>query len=107
MKYLYISKFYFLVDRVDMVWVDRRRADIDVLVRKSREYASQRRKRIDSIDPVLKCAKSLFPYLPDRAIHEYSRTALRLILNEPENVVDDHQTTLMNHFMNAQPAGEY
>lgn len=64
-----------------MAKVDRRRADIHALIERARWEASIRGKPIETVDPLVACAKRMYPYLPDNVLHEYARTALRVITN--------------------------
>ena len=81
--------------------VDRRRANISVLVRRARIEASLKGKEINTVDPLVICAKRLFPFLPEHKTSEYARTALRVIRNESVNqiLLTSHQTTLLNHLV--------
>ncbi|MBS7638000.1 hypothetical protein KEJ49_03810 [Candidatus Bathyarchaeota archaeon] len=64
-----------------MVFVDHRRADIERLIRCALEEAYRRDREIETIDPLLKWARRLFPYLHEGTLNEYARTALRVIKN--------------------------
>jgi hypothetical protein len=77
--------------------VIRRRADIDKLIKAAKEEAELRHKKIDTVDPVVRCANRLFPYLHEALIHEYARTALRVILNNHKTGLNNTQTTLLAH----------
>lgn len=79
--------------------VGKRRADIDRLVRWAVSEASLKQKKIETIDPLVKSAKRLFPYLHDDAVYEYARTALRVIKFQPQaqTKFNGHQTTLLTH----------
>ena len=83
------------------MWVDSSRADIRRLVKEALEEASRKNKPIETIDPVLRCARRLFPYLHEEAIYKYARTALRVIINQPQTqtMLNDHQTTLLPHIL--------
>jgi hypothetical protein len=84
-----------------MARVDRRRADICALVRQATREASMRGRRIDTVDPILICAKRMYPYLSDGVLHEYSRTALRVITNSQRRAdpTMNPQTTLFTHLI--------
>lgn len=86
-----------------MVYVDTRRADIERLVRCALEDAYRRDKEIETIDPLLKWAKRLFPYLQEGALNEYARTALRVIKNrhQPQRL-KGYQTTLHHILLEAE-----
>lgn len=66
-----------------MAKVDERRADIKALIEQAKREASIRGKTIETVDPLVACARRMYPYLPDGVIHEYARTALRVITNGP------------------------
>lgn len=95
MKYLYIPKLYFLLVQNHMIAVNRRRSDVVKLIQESKHEAEQRGRKIETIDPVLKTAKRLFPLYSGDELYELSSTALRMILNEPEPQFQ--QTTLLVH----------
>ena len=81
--------------------VDRRRADIRRLVMRAQAEASRGRRQIETVDPLVRCARRLFPYLYEDAIYEYARTALRVIINQDQTELNDHQTTLLTHILRA------
>lgn len=82
-----------------MIRVDKRRADIDLIVRHTKEAALSRRKEISTIDPIVTCTRRLFPYLSDQQLYDYTRTALRILINENTNpqMANNPQTTLLAH----------
>ena len=84
-----------------MTSVDEGRAFIDRLVMRVMMDSSQRKKKVETIDPVLRCAEELFPYLPERVLNQYARTALRIIMR-PRNRTRSKsiQTTLTTHLAN-------
>ena len=69
-----------------------KRAVVERIVRLSREEAATKGKRIQTIDPVLRMTRRLFPYLSDRELQEYSSAALRAILVSGDSEV--FQSTL-------------
>jgi hypothetical protein len=77
--------------------VSRRRADIDKLIKTVKEEAELRHKKINTVDPVVRCANRLFPYLHEDLINGYARTALRVILNNHKTGLNNNQTTLLAH----------
>lgn len=81
--------------------VDRRRANIGKLVRRATAEAYRKHREIETIDPIVRWAQRLFPYLHEEAIYEYARTALRVIRNQPQprTRLNDHQTTLLTHIL--------
>jgi len=64
-----------------MAKVDERRADIEALIEQAQWEALIRGKTIETVDPLVASAKRMYPYLPDNVLHEYARTALRVITN--------------------------
>lgn len=78
-----------------MIAVNRRRSDVFKLIQESRLEAAQRNKKIETIDPLLRTAKRLFPLHTSDELYELSSTALWMILNEPEPQYQ--QTTLLVH----------
>jgi hypothetical protein len=84
-----------------MTKVDTRRAEICALIQQASREASIKSKQIDTVDPILICAKRMFIYHSDRVLYEYSRTALRVITNSqrrPDPTINP-QTTLLAHFI--------
>lgn len=78
-----------------MIAVNKRRSDVLKLIQESKLEAAQRNKKIETIDPLLKTAKKLFPLHTSDELYELSSTALWMILNEPEPQYQ--QTTLLVH----------
>ena len=76
-----MKKLHLLVVRIQMAKVDERRADIEALIEQAKWEASIRGKTIETVDPLVACARRMYPYLPDNVLHEYARTALRVITN--------------------------
>ncbi|TRO54037.1 hypothetical protein E2P71_05100 [Candidatus Bathyarchaeota archaeon] len=76
--------------------VNRQRSDhISRLVQTVVSDAARRNRKIETVDPILRAGKTLFPTMPHRELLEYSQTALRIILTEPQTPT--HQTTLLAH----------
>jgi hypothetical protein len=81
---------------MEMATVNRRRSEyISRLIQVSRSDAARKNRRIETVDPILRAGKTLFPAIPERELLEYSQTALRLILSEPQS--PSYQTTLLVH----------
>ena len=80
MIYLYTKKVLISADVIVMAQVNIKRAVVEQLVQKSRDEANVKGKKIMTIDPILKIAYRLLPFLSDRELQEYSSAALRLIL---------------------------
>ncbi len=57
-----------------------RRAVVERIARASREEAAARGRKVQTIDPVLRTARKLMPYLSDKELQDYSTAALRAIL---------------------------
>lgn len=82
-----------------MIRVDRRRAEIDLIIRHMNKAALSRRKEIRTIDPIVACTRRLFPYLSEQQLFDYARTALRILINESvdHQRAKSPQTTLLAH----------
>ena len=77
-----------------MLSVDSQLSDqISRLVQAALYDAARKNRKIDTVDPILKAGKMLFPTMPHRELLEYSQTALRIILSEPQ--APSYQTTLL------------
>jgi len=83
----------------ELAKVDGRRAHIDAIIRQAQQEASLKGKQIRIVDPLVLCAKRLFPYLPDQVLSEYARTALRVISNGRHDMTVEPQPTLLIHFL--------
>ena len=96
MKYLYTKKLILFLVEIDMATVNRLRADqIQRLIRTSKNYAAIRNKKINTVDPILRVGKNLYPTLTEREIMDLSQNALRIILGE--SAAPSYQTTLFSH----------
>jgi hypothetical protein len=78
-----------------MISVNRRRSDVFKLIQESKLEAVQKNKKVETIDPILKTAKRLFPLYTREELYDLSSAALWMILNEPEPQYQ--QTTLLVH----------
>jgi len=84
------------VDFTMMATVNKRRSeDISRLIRVVTSDATRKNRRIETVDPVLRAGKTLFPTMSEREVLEYAQTALRMILSEPQS--PSYQTTLLVH----------
>jgi hypothetical protein len=81
-----------------MVSVDRRRANIEALIKTTQKMVSLRGKIVRTVDPLFICANRLYPYLPEGTLLEYARTALKIITNQERAIHPSTQTTLLFHF---------
>jgi hypothetical protein len=79
-----------------MLSVSRQRSDqINRLAQAVLFDAARRNRKVDTVDPILKVGKILFPTMPERDLMEYAQTALRMILTESQ--VPTIQTTLLTN----------
>ena len=96
MKYLYTKKLIIFLVENDMAIINRLRADqIQRLIRTTKNYAAIRNKKINTVDPILRIGKNLYPTLSEREIMDLSQNALRIILGE--SATPSYQTTLFSH----------
>jgi len=79
--------------------VEKRRADIEKLLTCAVTEARLKKRQIDRVDPLVRCARRLFPYLHDEGIYDISRTALRILMSEQsfQASLEEHQTRLTEH----------
>ena len=81
---------------MEMATVNRRRSeDIGRLIQVATSDAVRKNRRIETVDPILRAVKTLFPTMSERELLEYAQTALRMILSEPQS--PSYQTTLLVH----------
>lgn len=80
-----------------MIGVNDRRMVIEKIVKKTRNDAKKKNKKILTIDPIIKNAKKIFPYFSDKEIQDYSINALRVILGE--EIKSNNQSTLLTHLL--------
>ena len=81
-----------------MARVDRRRANIEELIKLTQREVSLKGKTVRTVDPLIICANRLYPYLPEGTIFEYARTALKIISSQERAIHPSSQTTLLAHF---------
>lgn len=74
-----------------MAQIGIRRAMVERLAQKTREDAAMRKRSIETIDPVIKIGRMLYPYLSERELQDCASIALRVILNTRDQV---YQLTL-------------
>ena len=74
---------------------NQQRSDITKLAQKAKLEASRRNKRIDTVDPIIRVGRSLFPTLAREELLRYSQRALLIIMNEAQG--NGQQTTLFAH----------
>ena len=96
MKHLYSKKLVLLLVEKDMATVNKFRAEqIRKLVQTVKKEAIARDRRINTVDPIMRIGKKMYPTLTRGELLEYSQTALRIILNEASTM--SYQTTLLAH----------
>jgi len=78
-----------------MAHVGNKRAMVERLVRKVREEAATKRRSIETIDPVIRVGRRLYPYLSERELNDFASTALRMIIVGRETEV--YQMTLVTY----------
>jgi hypothetical protein len=76
--------------------INRRRADIEALIRVTTKATSRKGKQVRTVDPLVIYANRMYPYLPEATIRDYARTALKIITNGTPNP-PAAQTTLITH----------
>jgi len=72
--------------------VDEKR--VDRLVQNSKRYAALRGQEITTVDPILRVARSLYPFMSTKELLILSQSALRVILSQRETPY--YQTTLLS-----------
>jgi hypothetical protein len=75
--------------------IDKRRSIINKLITEVRKEAVKKKKKIETIDPIIKIGRNLYPHMSRDDLLEHCRTALRIILSE--NTSNSQQTTLLVH----------
>jgi hypothetical protein len=78
-----------------MAQVVKRRAVVEHLIKRTQEEAAAKRKSIETIDPVIRVGRRIYPYLSDRELNEFASTALRMILSSKETEI--YQMTLVSY----------
>ncbi|MCX6649720.1 MAG: hypothetical protein NTV61_10100 [Candidatus Bathyarchaeota archaeon] len=67
---------------------------VERLVQTTREEAASKRRNIETIDPIIRAGRRMYPYLSDRELIDCASTALRVILSKGEP--DPRQMTLIS-----------
>ena len=80
-----------------MGYVKSRRAEVDEIIRQTKQYARLRGRRIATIDPLVSTTRRLYPYLSEREALEYARTALRVIYSKQDKS-NPPQPTLLHQY---------
>ena len=68
---------------------------VERIVQMTREEAASRCKSVETIDPIIKISRRMYPYLSDRELLDCASTALRLILSNKG--FDSRQMTLVTY----------
>ena len=78
-----------------MAQVGSKRAMVERLVQTTREEASSRHRSVETIDPIIKVGRKIYPYISDRELLDCASTALRVILSNKSP--DPRQMTLVTY----------
>ena len=68
---------------------------VERIVQTTREEAASRRRSIETIDPIIRVGRRMYPYLSDRDLLDCASTALRVILSKKGS--DPLQMTLVTY----------
>ena len=66
---------------------------VERLVQTTREEAASKRRSVETIDPIIRVGRRMYPYLSDRELLDCASTALRVILSNKGP--DPRQMTLV------------
>jgi hypothetical protein len=66
---------------------------VERLIQTTREEATSKRRSVETIDPIIRVARRMYPYLSDRELIDCASTALRVILSNKGP--DPRQMTLV------------
>jgi hypothetical protein len=75
--------------------IDKRRLIINKIITEVRKEALKKKKKMETIDPIIKIGRNLYPHMSRDDLLDYCRTALRIVLSE--NASNSQQTTLLVH----------
>ncbi len=78
-----------------MAQVGSKRAMVERIMQMTREEAASRCRSIETIDPIIRVSRRMYPYLSDRELLDCASTALRLILSNKGS--DPRQMTLVTY----------
>jgi hypothetical protein len=78
-----------------MMTINKRRLEINKLIKEVRKDAVKKNKKIETIDPIIRKGRDLYPLMSRDELLDYCRTALRVILTEDD--AHSQQTTLFAH----------
>jgi hypothetical protein len=68
---------------------------VERLIQTTREEATSKRRSVETIDPIIRVARRMYPYLSDRELIDCASTALRVILSNKGP--DPRQMTLVTY----------
>ena len=75
--------------------INKRRLEINKLIKEVRKDAVKKNKKIETIDPIIRKGRDLYPLMSRDELLDYCRTALRVILTDDDT--HSQQTTLFAH----------
>ena len=78
-----------------MAQVGSKRAMVERIVQTTREEAASKRRSVETIDPIIRVGRRMYPYLSDRDLLDCASTALRVILSKKGS--DPLQMTLVTY----------
>ena len=78
-----------------MAQVGSKRAMVERLVKTTREDAAFKRRSVETIDPIIRVGRRMYPYISDRELLDCASTALRVILSNKSP--DPRQMTLITY----------
>ncbi len=68
---------------------------VERLIQTTREEATSKRRSVETIDPIIRVGRRMYPYLSDRELLDCASTALRVILSNKGP--DPRQMTLITY----------
>jgi len=75
--------------------VGSKRAMVERLVQTTRDEATYRRRSVETIDPIIRAGRKMYPYLSERELIDCASSALRVILSSKD--LDPRQMTLISY----------
>jgi len=75
--------------------VGSKRAMVERLVQMTRNEATLRKRSVETIDPIIRVGRRMYPYLSDRDLLDCASTALHVILSNRGS--DPRQMTLITY----------
>jgi hypothetical protein len=68
---------------------------VELLVKTTCEEAAFKRRSVETIDPIIRVGRRMYPYISDRELLDCASTALRVILSNKNH--DPRQMTLVTY----------